>query len=136
VTPKGKWTSTSTDQRSQIWIVVWSLIWVASFLAVDVGIDRTWINGDAGFIAATAIVSLIGVGWLMGYLRFLRFADELVRKVQLEAMAMAVGVGFVGGFGVLLLDAGGLVEAQVTLVLEMMAATYMVAVVFGRRRYS
>jgi hypothetical protein len=128
--------STDADQRSQIWIVVWSLGWVASFLAVDVGIDRGWIDGDAGFIAATAIVTVIGVGWLTAYLRFLRHADELVRKVQLEAMAMAVGVGFVVGFGVLLLAAGGLVEAQVTVLLEVMAATYVVALVFGRRRYS
>lgn len=136
MTGRGRWTSTDEDQRSQIAILGWSLLWVASFLAIDVAIERAWIDTDAGFIAATFVVGAIGVGWLIAYLRFLHHADELVQKVQLEAMAVAVGVGFVAGFALLLLEAGDLVEARLPFLLEVMAVAYAIALVVGRRRYS
>src|SRR5687768_13570925 len=41
------------------------------------------------------IVAILGGGTIRAYLAFLREADELLRKIQLEALGLAFGVGMV-----------------------------------------
>jgi hypothetical protein len=85
---------------------------------------------------ATVAVSLLGIAWIGSYVRFLRMADELARKVHLEAMAVALGVGFVAGFALLLLEDGSLGTARPDTLLAAMVVAYSVAVVAGWRRFS
>ena len=61
--------------------------------------------------------AFVGLGWIVSYLRYLRHADELMRKIQLDAMALALGGCFVAGFTLLLLGSAGLVQAGIVWVL-------------------
>ncbi|MGA9596281.1 MAG: hypothetical protein WBV06_08995 [Acidimicrobiia bacterium] len=130
------WTSTDRDRRSQTMTVVWSLIWAGGFLLANTAIKKEWITGDAGVVAATVLVVFLGIGWVYAYVRYLRHADELVRKVQLEAMAVALSVGFLVGFASLLLESGGILEARPSSMVLAMIAGYIAATLVGHRRYS
>lgn len=115
--------------------MVWSILWVGTFLLADAANDRGWITGNTGIIAATIVTTVIGLGWIVSYMRFLQHADELVRKIQLDAMASALGAGFVAGFALILLDSAGIFDAGIAEVLVVLSATYIVAVLVGIRRF-
>lgn len=129
------WTSTDSDRHGQTSVTLWSLIWVGMFLVADFAIGRGWVHGSVGVIAITAAVTLVGAGWIHAYVRFSRHVDELMRKILLDAVAMALGSGFVAGFALLLLESGDLVRARPSQVLVAMVIVYIVVVVIGLRRF-
>ena len=131
---KGSWSSTEVDRRNRKSIVIWSLLWVGAFLVADAAIDRGWIEG-AGVVMASIGTALVGLAWIVSYMRFLRHADELIRKIQLDAMALALGGCFVAGFTLILLGGAGLVQAGIVWVLVVTSAIYMLSVLIGIRRF-
>jgi hypothetical protein len=132
---KSSWSSTDLDRRNRRSIVIWSLLWVGAFLVADAAIDRGWIEGDAGVVVASIGTALVGLAWIVSYMRFLRHADELMRKIQLDAMALALGGCFVAGFTLILLGGAGLVQAGIVWVLVVTSAIYMLSVLIGIRRF-
>ena len=130
----GSWSSTELDRRNRRSIVIWSLLWVGAFLVADAAIDRGWIEG-AGVVVASIGAALVGLAWIVSYMRFLRHADELMRKIQLDAMALALGGCFVAGLTLILLGGAGLVQAGIVWVLVVTSAIYMLSVLIGIRRF-
>lgn len=130
------WTSSNREGRSRRSVIVWSAGWVVAFLIADFAIDNGWLGEQVWVVAVTVATALIGLGWVAAYLSFLRHADELMRRIQLEAMAAAVGGGFIAGFALILLRAGGTVDARISHVLVAMTATYVIALIVGLRRFT
>ncbi len=134
---KGHWVATERDRKNQRLIVIWTLAWVIPFLVADAVIDNGWIENDLATYAIVSVVTLIGVAVLFAFGRFLRQADELMRKIQLDALALTVGVGIVAGFSYTLLAGAGLVDQAEAMTLVMiMTITYVVGVIAGYRRYA
>jgi hypothetical protein len=69
--------------------------------------------------------------------RHLNGLDELMRKIQLEAMAFSFGVGLVCGISYELLEDIKLItfEPEVSHLIILMAITYIGGVIAGNRRY-
>ena len=129
------WTATERDQKNRRRIVVWSLLWVVPFLGTNIAIKNDWINSDGLALAAT--VGVTGLGLLLAYRRFISNADELMQKIQLDALALTVGVGVVAGFSYTLLEGAGIVaDADVMTLIVVMVATYIAGVVVGLRRFA
>lgn len=132
---RSSWSSTELDRRYRRSIVIWSVLWVGAFLVSDAAIDRGWIEGEGAIVVASIGTALVGLAWVLSYMRFLRHADELMRKIQLDAMALALGGSFVAGFTFLLLGGGGLVRAEIVWVLVVTSAIYVLSVLMGIRRF-
>jgi len=131
------WSATETDRKNQRHIVAWSLAWILTFLGVNLAIERDWIQSDALALAATIGVTVLGLGVLLAYRRFLSHADELMRKIQLDALALTVGVGVVSGFSYTLLESAGIVtDAEAMTLIMVMVITYIAGVVVGLRRFA
>lgn len=125
------------DRRNGLAIVVWSLTWMVLLVGVDVALGREWITSRPIVIAAIAAVALVGIGWLLAYRRFLHDTDELMRKIQLDALAWTAGIAVVASFAYgLLAEAGIFEETSLSDVTVVMAATYIISVLAGLRRYS
>lgn len=134
---KPSWTATETDRRNQRLIVAWSLAWVLPFLGVSYAIENEWIGTGSPAIIATVAVTLLGLGALFAFHRFLRDTDELMRKIQLDALALTVGIGLVSGFSYSLLERAGVVaETGIMILIMVMVVTYIISVVVGLRRYA
>lgn len=131
----GAWNASPVERRARIAVTAWSLAWVVAFLVTDAAIDRAWVQGEAAVVTLTAGVALVGVVWLRSYARFIRRTDELMRKIQLDAMALAIGAGFVSGFTLILLDAAGIVDGRLGHVLTAMVAAYVGTVAIGLARF-
>ncbi len=79
----------------------------------------------------------IGFGMILANKRHLKGLDELMRKIQLEAMAFSLGVGLVCGLSYELLEDIKLItfEPEVSHLIILMAITYIGGVIAGNRRY-
>lgn len=128
--------TTERDRRNQRRVVGWSLAWVASWLAAGLAFDEDWMGGVVGGVVIV-ISALLGLAMLWTYRRFLREADELRRKIELDALALAFGIGLVAGFTVwLLVQYGVLAELGILWLLVLMVVTHTFGIVVGHRRYA
>lgn len=131
------WTTTERDRKNQRHIIFWSMAWILPFLAVNVAIKNDWIGSDALALAATIGVTGLGLGVLLAYRRFLSNADELMRKIQLDALALTVGVGVVSGFSYTLLETAGIIaDAEAMTLIIVMVVTHITGIVVGLRRFA
>jgi hypothetical protein len=69
--------------------------------------------------------------------RHLNGLDELHRKVQLESLALALGVAVVGGLSYSMLDVANVIsyDAEISHLVILIGLTYLVATVVGLTRY-
>lgn len=127
--------TTERDRRNQRRIIAWSLAWSVCWVTGALAIDNGWWSAGAAGAAAAALSALLGVGLLAAYRRFLREADELRRKIEVEALALAFGVGLVAGIVYWLLGESGIVaEAEILHVLVLMIFTHSAGILVGFRR--
>lgn len=95
---------TATDRRNQYRFTGWMLAWGVSFVA-GVWLLETSTGLHRGVATAIAVMpNVFALAALVAYLRFLREADELVRRIQLEGLATGFGAGAIFAMGYFLLE--------------------------------
>ncbi len=130
----------SVDQRAfrnVIPLAIWTLVWLASLAVARFGPELLWsAQPVASWIAIAGNVA-VGVGWMVAHARYLGGVDDLQRKILLEAIAVAFGVGLVVGFAYAAANAAGLfsLDAAVGYLAALMAVVYSLATVAGTVRY-
>ena len=121
------------QQRLLVWLFIWTLAWVGSNIAIKEG----WASAAVPAAVLVAVPTLLGIAMMLAYWKFIREADELQRKIQLEGLAIGFGIGIVGAFTLHLLERAGIVTTfDLSEVAALMMVTYAVAVVIGERRYA
>ena len=124
------------DRKNQRRVILWSLVWILGWMIVMVAAKREWLT-DWQVAAGTALTLVPAILTIGAYRRYLRQADELHRKIELEALALSFGVGVIGGITYYPLALGGVVEmSDYLFVVLAMVATHAVGVLLGHRRYS
>ncbi len=104
------YSGTEQDRRRQRRFALLTLLWAVSFLVA------TWafrsdleLAPAVGWLVAIVPIVLAGVA-LRSYMGFLRNADELIRRIQLEALGIAVAAALVWAIGYPLLEMAGAPE--------------------------
>jgi len=124
------------NKKSSIQLVIWTLVWTITMVLADKAELFGWYKSDGMALLAIAINTAIGIGMIFAYLRFLKNQDELHRKIQLEALSLAMGVTLVGSFTYsLLVTTGFIVDAEISDIVLLMMFTYVVAVLVSHVRY-
>lgn len=126
---------TERDRRNQLRYVIWSLAWMVSFVGATFLLKFSWVSGTPGYIVAL-LPNLLGAGAVVAFLRYLRQADELQRKIQLESLGWGFGCGALFMIGYQLLERAGLPQLGVSDPLLVMFVCWAVATVVLGRRYS
>src|SRR5215203_6057981 len=128
--------SPQRDRRNQMRILPWVLVWGFTFITATLGIKKQWWPFEVT-VAAVIGNALFGIAAIWAYRRFLQETDELRRKIEVEALAPAFGVGLVGGLAYWLLVVSGAAPAiGFAFVFALMLISHSVGVLIGRRRYS
>jgi hypothetical protein len=117
-------------------LALWTLAWVATFALASFGPEHLW-DSDVASWAAVAANLAVGIGWIVAHARYLRGIDELQRKIMQDAMAVTLGVGWVGGFAYVAADAADLLSdfADIGVLSALLAVVYVIAIVVGNQRY-
>ena len=123
--------------RAVIPLAAWTVAWVATLALAQFGPVGLW-HGDpvASWIAIVANVAA-GVAWIVVHARYLAAVDDLQRKILMDALGLALGVGLVVGFAHSVASRHDLVtlEADIGFVSALMGVTYVLVTAIGTLRY-
>jgi hypothetical protein len=97
---------TPRDRSNQRRFVLALLAWAISFAAVPV-LQNEWVPRGAAATAVALVPVAVGFLALATYLRFLRDADEMTRRMQLEGLAIGFGAGAIFTMGYPVLEMAG-----------------------------
>ncbi len=115
----------------------WTFAWLISLAVATFGPFFLW-GGNTTVTALAVFSTLItGGGMIWANKRHLEAQDELQQKIQLEAMALCLGVGLVVGLTYSLLDITNLISfnAEISYLVILMSLTYLAGVALGQARY-
>lgn len=123
--------------RGTVQLLFWTVAWVASVALARFGPGHLWDGREALSWIAVFVNVTVGILWIGAHARYLRRIDELQRKIMQDALAVTLGVGWVGGFAYVVADAANLIsyDADIGLFSVLLAVVYMLAVAFGHMRY-
>tara|TARA_B110001454_G_C12467113_1_gene328756 strand:+ start:112 stop:501 length:390 start_codon:yes stop_codon:yes gene_type:complete len=117
-------------------LAFWTVAWVLTFFLLASGPNELW-NSKSITIIALIINVIVAVGMLLSNRDLFEYYDELQKKVQLEAMAITLGISVI--FGCLFEQTYklGLINLKPKLHIFIMfiGMTYLIAVIINSRRY-
>lgn len=118
--------------RVNLLALLWALsLGGTSFLAHQGYLASTWV-----VVICFILHGAIGIWMLLAFKRFLRQLDEMERKIQLDALALAVGVSIIGFSLYSILDLADLLpDLKAAYLVVLLALTYMLGIIFGRLSY-
>jgi hypothetical protein len=118
-------------------LVGWNSAWVAATMLMLFGPKVLW-NKALGFtLLAVGLDVAVGVGMVLVTKKFVLELDELQRKVFLNALGIAMGVGLIAGVPLSMLDAYHMIpfHANIGLLVIIMGLAFFVSFVYGTWRY-
>ena len=124
-------------KKTALRLAKWTILWVLTVAIVSFGAALFW--GENHLINSLAILLNVGVGIgvIMAMINHLKKQDEMMQKVQLEAMGISLGVAIVGGIAFSMLDTTNVIpfDAEISYLVMIIAFTYLVSVFVNLRRY-
>ena len=126
----------SRVKKNTINLAVWTMAWVLSMALATFGPMFLW---ESSGLTITGIIlnMALGGGMILANIRHLNGLDELQKKIQLEAMGLALGVGVIGGLSYSLLDTTNMMtqDAEISHLVILISITYMIGILIGQKRY-
>ncbi len=126
---------TPRDAQHMQTFSLWFFAAMAAFVAMTFLLVNQAIAGPLAW-GLTAATVLLSVMMIRAYIIFLRGADELLRKVQLEALALSYGATIVFMLGWRLCERLGAPKLDVNDPLIIMVGVFAIAQLIGHRRYA
>jgi uncharacterized membrane protein len=126
---------TPRDLKSYQQFTWWLTAGMVVFAAATILIDGQWIPDPAGW-ALTVLAIVLLMMTVRAYIHFLRNADELLRKVHLDALALAFGAGAVAMMGYRLCERLGAPKLDINDPFLVMLLVWVGGQYLGARRYA
>lgn len=122
--------------RDNLKLVAWIFVWMASLTVSDKAALHGW--WEESWITVLSIIINAGLGlWVVyRYRHMLQGMDDLQRKIQLEALAIALGISLVGACSyTLLVTWGYIIDEEVSDIFALMCVSYAGASMYGVWKY-
>jgi cbb3-type cytochrome oxidase subunit 1 len=127
---------TPRDTRNYQVFSAWMILAGVSFAVVTVLIGEKFLEPGVLAWSLTGLTILFLIVAMRKYILFLRDADELLRKIHLEALAFAFGAGAVTMMGYRLLERLGAPKLDVNDAFVVMMLVWVAGQWLGARRYA
>ena len=127
----------ATNARNTLRLGSWTAAWLLTMALATFGPVFIW-QGNKLLTGVAIFINLaVGFGMIMANKRHLNGLDELQQKIQLEAMALALGIGLVVGLCYSSLDISNLIafDAEISHLVILVGLTYLAGVFAGVRKY-
>jgi len=117
-------------------LALWTFLWTISIAVVTFGSQYVW---DSKVLTGVSILisTVLGIGMIRANIKYLLALDELQRKIQMDAMGIALGIALVGGISYSLLDTTNVIsqDAEISYLIILIGLSYLAAVLIGNARY-
>jgi hypothetical protein len=119
-------------------LVLWSLLWMLTLAFATFGPILLWQDNITLSLLSIIINTAFGVGMIWAHVKHIAVLDELQKKIQLEAMGIALGSGVVGGLSYSVMDISNVIsnDAEIGFLVMLISVSYMIALFIGKRRYA
>ena len=119
-------------------LAIWTWTWVATLALATFGPEFIWAVDSPLTIASIVLNFLNGALMIWANRNLYNHYDELERKIQLEAMALTLGVAVIVGLTYSLLDQKNIIQsdAEIGILVGIIGITYGVAMGINTKRYS
>lgn len=120
------------------YLFIWAIAYVLSMALATLGSEFLWEESNKWLTIAAILLNLgIGIGMVVANIRHLDTLDEMMRKIQLEAMAISLGAGVIGGLSYSLLDTENLIpfDAEIGHLIILIGVTYLITTIIGCKKY-
>jgi len=134
---KTKENCVSNTRHTTLNLSYWSGAWVLTMALVAFGPKFLWEENATLTIIAILVNLGFGIGLIFANKKHLNSLDELQRKIQLEAMALTLGVAVIFGLTYSNLDVTNLIgyDAEISHLVILIGVTYLAGSVIGTLRY-
>jgi hypothetical protein len=135
INPSESWKKKTS--KTTMNLAVWTFGWVSTMALAVFGPEFLW-PGNTGATLAAVIVNLVlGIGMIRSNVIHLNTLDELMQKIQLQSMGIALGVGVVGGLTYSTLDITNLIamDAEIGFLVMLISITYLAAIFINHKRF-
>jgi len=128
---------TAQTKKNTLRLFFWTGAWVLATAGAAFGPRFLWDFNTLPTILGVLVHIGIGFGMIRMLKQYLLGLDELQRKIQLDAMALTLGVGMVVGVSYELLEDIKLItfEPEISHLILLMCLTYCIGIILGNRRY-
>jgi hypothetical protein len=129
--------TTAQTKKNTLRLFFWTGAWVLATAGAAFGPRFLWDFNTLPTVLGVLVHIGIGFGMIRMFKHYLLGLDELQRKIQLDAMALTLGVGLVIGSSYELLEDIKLIpfEPEISHLILLMCLTYFVGIILGNRRY-
>ena len=129
--------STPQTKKNTLRLFFWGVAWVLATAGATFGPRFLWDFNTLPTILGVLVHIGIGFGMIRMFRQYLLGLDELQRKIQLDAMALSLGVGVVFGVSYEMLEDIKLItfEPEISHLHLLMCLTYFIGIILGNRRY-
>lgn len=116
----------------------WTMFWIVSLALATFGPKLIWNGNFTLSLIAMLVNAILGAGLILAHIKHISALDELQKKVQMDAMGIALGVGIVGGMSYSVMDISNIIsgDAEISHLVMLISISYMVAITIGKKRYS
>jgi hypothetical protein len=130
-----KWEATTRKNVRRV--AYWTGGWCLTMAITAFGPKLMWNFNPIISVLFILINTIVGVGMILMNRKYINELDELHRKIAMDAVGIAVGVGVVGGMSYMMLnianvisfDGGGVVP------MVLISLTYCIGSIIGSIRY-
>lgn len=119
-------------------LALWTGLWVVSLAIATFGPIFIWNENIMWSLIMIITNTAIGGGMIWANVKHINVLDELQKKIQLDAMGIALGVGIVGGLSYSVLDIANVIsgDAEIGFLVMLISFCYIIALLIGRNRYA
>lgn len=119
-------------------LAIYTALWTISMAIATFGPKFIWEENKTLTVIGVIVNAIFGLFMILANIKYLKGLDELQKKIQLEGMAIALGVGIVGGLSYSLLDTTNLIaqDAEISFLVILISLTYLGSILIGQKRYA
>ncbi|MDE0746720.1 MAG: hypothetical protein OSB23_03005 [Porticoccaceae bacterium] len=125
------------DIKNANTVNLWMLLWAATFVGADLMIEFTndWYYFIEIMLLAIALHLGATIVMILKFKRLLKQLDEMEKKIQLDAIALAAGAALAGcSVGSILDNSNLIASVDTNSIIIILCFTYMCALIVGRIR--
>lgn len=128
------WSAGTAGKATELAFFRWTMIWGCSLLLTLNAIRSGWVTGPVAWLLPSLTV-LLSLVMAYRYWQFIEKADELMRKIQLESVALAFGVTAILIMSLETFEPLGAPQLEDNTVIAIMGVLWSAAQIWYRRRY-
>lgn len=129
--------SASTQHAQLKKLAVWTFFWTFSQAVAVFGTHWFWPDNKLLAALSIALTVILGIAMIFANRKVLESQDELQRKIQLEAMALTLGLTMIIGLAYSMLDITNVItsDAEIGFLVMFMGICYLIVLGINKKRY-